>query len=155
MNEIAVDHSDPLHNHSNIGAMGIYKRDGRPATSSDQVEVQRQQALRNQGWGRETPPSVRSNATSSVRSLFDEFDEDHDGKLDHDEVIHLVEAHPQLRGHEKDLEGETFEEFKHESERLFLQLRLQANEWNVKRTAESLGMQRSNLYKKIERYNLK
>jgi Ca2+-binding EF-hand superfamily protein len=114
MNEIAVDHSDPLHNHSNIGAMGIYKRDGRPATSSDQVEVQRQQALRNQGWGRETPPSVRSNATSSVRSLFDEFDEDHDGKLDHDEVVHLVEAHPQLRGHEKDLEGETFEEFKHE-----------------------------------------
>ncbi|MDF1700765.1 MAG: helix-turn-helix domain-containing protein, partial [Planctomycetota bacterium] len=51
--------------------------------------------------------------------------------------------------------AQTFEEFKHESERLFLQLRLQANEWNVKRTAESLGMQRSNLYKKMERYGLK
>jgi DNA-binding NtrC family response regulator len=49
----------------------------------------------------------------------------------------------------------TFEEFKNESERLFLQMRLQANEWNVKRTAESLGMQRSNLYKKMERYGLK
>ena len=49
----------------------------------------------------------------------------------------------------------TFEEFKEQSERLFLQQRLLANEWNVKRTAESLGMQRSNLYKKIERYGLK
>ncbi len=51
--------------------------------------------------------------------------------------------------------AETYEEFKQESERLFLQMRLQANEWNVKRTAESLGMQRSNLYKKMERYGLK
>lgn len=49
----------------------------------------------------------------------------------------------------------TFEEFKEQSERLFLQQRLQDNEWNVKRTAESLGMQRSNLYKKMERYGLK
>jgi two-component system nitrogen regulation response regulator NtrX len=49
----------------------------------------------------------------------------------------------------------TFEEFKQQSEKLFLQQRLQANEWNVKRTAESLGMQRSNLYKKMERYGLK
>ena len=51
--------------------------------------------------------------------------------------------------------AQTFEEFKQESERLFLQMRLQANDWNVKRTAESLGMQRSNLYKKMERYGLK
>ncbi len=51
--------------------------------------------------------------------------------------------------------AQTFEEFKNESERLFLQMRLQANDWNVKRTAESLGMQRSNLYKKMDRYGLK
>ena len=51
--------------------------------------------------------------------------------------------------------AETFEQFKEQSERLFLQQRLLANDWNVKRTAESLGMQRSNLYKKIERYGLK
>ena len=51
--------------------------------------------------------------------------------------------------------AQTFEEFRNESEKVFLQMRLQANEWNVKRTAESLGMQRSNLYKKMERYGLK
>ena len=49
----------------------------------------------------------------------------------------------------------TFEEFKETAEKVFLQQRLAENEWNVKRTAESLGMQRSNLYKKIERYGLK
>ena len=49
----------------------------------------------------------------------------------------------------------TFEEFKETAEKLFLQQRLAENDWNVKRTAESLGMQRSNLYKKIERYGLK
>ncbi|MHC5081586.1 MAG: helix-turn-helix domain-containing protein [Planctomycetota bacterium] len=28
-------------------------------------------------------------------------------------------------------------------------------EWNIKRTADALKMQRSNLYKKIEKYGLK
>lgn len=49
----------------------------------------------------------------------------------------------------------TFEEFKEMSERLYLEKKLRENEWNIKRTAEVLGMQRSNLYKKIDRYNLK
>ncbi len=49
----------------------------------------------------------------------------------------------------------TFEEFKATSERLYLQKKLEENDWNIKRTSESLGMQRSNLYKKIDRYNLK
>ncbi len=52
-------------------------------------------------------------------------------------------------------ECRTFEEFKFESERLFLETRLIENEWNIKRTAERLGMQRSHLYKKIEKYSLK
>ncbi len=52
-------------------------------------------------------------------------------------------------------ECETFEEYKFESERLFLETKLIENEWNIKRTAERLGMQRSHLYKKIEKYSLK
>jgi len=50
---------------------------------------------------------------------------------------------------------ETFEEFKEQSERLFLEKKLSAHDWNVKRTAESLGMQRSNLYKKLQKYGLR
>ena len=52
-------------------------------------------------------------------------------------------------------ECESFEDFKNESERLFLETKLIENDWNIKRTAERLGMQRSHLYKKIERYSLK
>jgi len=50
---------------------------------------------------------------------------------------------------------ETYEEFKNLSEKLYLEEKLQANSWNVKKTAEALQMQRSNLYKKIEKYCLK
>jgi two-component system nitrogen regulation response regulator NtrX len=49
----------------------------------------------------------------------------------------------------------TFAEFQDQSERAFLLQRLEDNEWNVKRTAELLDMQRSNLYKKIEKYGLR
>jgi two-component system nitrogen regulation response regulator NtrX len=49
----------------------------------------------------------------------------------------------------------TFEEFKNQSEALFFRLKLEENEGNVKRTAERLGMQRSHLYKKLDRFGLK
>ncbi len=49
---------------------------------------------------------------------------------------------------------EDFQEFKAEAEAMFLQQKLRENRYNVSRTAELLGMQRSNLYKKITRYAL-
>jgi len=51
--------------------------------------------------------------------------------------------------------AETFEDFKERSEALFFRLKLAENEGNVKRTAERLGMQRSHLYKKLDRFDLK
>jgi two-component system nitrogen regulation response regulator NtrX len=47
-----------------------------------------------------------------------------------------------------------FEDFKRESEKLFIFHKLVENNWNVKKTAEKTDMQRSNLYKKIEKYGL-
>ena len=49
----------------------------------------------------------------------------------------------------------TYQEFKERSEREFLQAKLAAYGYNVSRTAEALGMQRSNLYKKIAKYGLR
>ena len=49
----------------------------------------------------------------------------------------------------------SFEEFKNESEALFFRRKLAENDGNVKRTAERLNMQRSHLYKKLDRYGLK
>ncbi|MGH7586305.1 MAG: sigma-54-dependent transcriptional regulator [Gemmatimonadales bacterium] len=48
----------------------------------------------------------------------------------------------------------TFESFKQEAERAFLEARLKDHEWNVSETARALEMPRSNLYKKIEKYGL-
>jgi len=50
---------------------------------------------------------------------------------------------------------ETFEEFKNASETLFFKRKLADNEGNIKRTAERLGMQRSHLYKKLDRFGLR
>ncbi len=49
----------------------------------------------------------------------------------------------------------SFEDFKGRSEALFFRMKLEENGGNVKRTAERLGMQRSHLYKKLDRYDLK
>lgn len=49
----------------------------------------------------------------------------------------------------------TFEDFKNQSEALFFKRKLDANGGNIKRTAEELGMQRSHLYKKLDRYGLR
>ncbi len=56
---------------------------------------------------------------------------------------------------ENPFSAKTFEAFKNEGEALFFRLKLEENGGNVKRTAERLGMQRSHLYKKLDRYGLK
>jgi two-component system nitrogen regulation response regulator NtrX len=52
-------------------------------------------------------------------------------------------------------DAETFQDFKERAERLFLEQRLKANNWNITQTAQDLEMQRSNLYRKIEKYGLR
>ena len=49
---------------------------------------------------------------------------------------------------------ETFVEFKESAERAYIVQKLRENEWNVAETARRIEMPRSNLYKKIERYEL-
>jgi two-component system nitrogen regulation response regulator NtrX len=53
------------------------------------------------------------------------------------------------------LAATTFNEFKAYSEKAFLQKKLRDFGYNVSRTAEELQMQRSNLYKKIQKYDLR
>jgi len=48
----------------------------------------------------------------------------------------------------------TFEIFKQDAERAFLLTKLRDHNWNVAETARALEMPRSNLYKKIEKYQL-
>ena len=48
----------------------------------------------------------------------------------------------------------TFEDFRQDAERAFLLVKLREHGWNVAETARALDMPRSNLYKKIEKYQL-
>ena len=49
----------------------------------------------------------------------------------------------------------TLREFKESAERTFLVQKLRENAWNISKTAEAIGTPRSNLYKKLEQYNIK
>jgi two-component system nitrogen regulation response regulator NtrX len=52
------------------------------------------------------------------------------------------------------LHAGTFAEFKERAERAFILTKLRQNEWNISETARTIDMPRSNLYKKIEKFNL-
>jgi two-component system nitrogen regulation response regulator NtrX len=54
---------------------------------------------------------------------------------------------------EKEKPG-TLREFKESAERAFLVDKLRENAWNISRTAEALDTPRSNLYKKLEQYQI-
>jgi two-component system nitrogen regulation response regulator NtrX len=49
----------------------------------------------------------------------------------------------------------TLQEFKDEAEKAFIIAKLREFGWNVSKTAEAIDTPRSNLYKKIEQYNIK
>jgi two-component system nitrogen regulation response regulator NtrX len=52
------------------------------------------------------------------------------------------------------LSAQTLKDFKDLSERAFLVEKLKENDWNIAKTAKVIGTPRSNLYKKIERYEI-
>ncbi len=52
------------------------------------------------------------------------------------------------------LNVEGFSEFKENAEMAYIAHKLHVNDWNVSETARRIGMPRSNLYKKIEKYGL-
>jgi two-component system nitrogen regulation response regulator NtrX len=45
-------------------------------------------------------------------------------------------------------------EFKEEMEREFILMRLEENDWNISRAAAALGIERTNLHKKLKAYNI-
>jgi two-component system nitrogen regulation response regulator NtrX len=62
-------------------------------------------------------------------------------------------ARPELSG--AMMAVSTLREFRDLSERMFILHKLEENNWNVTQTAQSIDTPRSNLYKKLEQYDLK
>jgi two-component system nitrogen regulation response regulator NtrX len=70
------------------------------------------------------------------------------------DVQDLPPLGPAKKLEERFFERETYIDFKDAMEQEFLKRKLRANGYNVSRTARKLGMQRSNLYKKLEKYGI-
>lgn len=51
-------------------------------------------------------------------------------------------------------EGDSFQEFKERAERDFLIRKLGEYDWNISRTAKAIGIQRSHIYNKINKYEI-
>jgi DNA-binding NtrC family response regulator len=79
-----------------------------------------------------------------------------DQKITEEDVVNYAQS-PKSGGSPKDLyeRFEKFQDFKDFVEKEFILHRLNKNNWNVSKTAEELDIQRSHLYNKIEKYNLK
>lgn len=79
-----------------------------------------------------------------------------DQKITDEDVLNYAQS-PKSGGSPKDLyeRFEKFQNFKDFVEKEFILHRLNKNNWNVSKTAEELDIQRSHLYNKIEKYNLK
>ncbi len=51
-------------------------------------------------------------------------------------------------------DSNSFQEFKEKAERAFIIKQLNANDWNISKTAEILEIQRSHLYNKMKKYEI-
>jgi two-component system nitrogen regulation response regulator NtrX len=76
-------------------------------------------------------------------------------RIDANDVARLVGGPQAAAGVAADMLGAgTFSAFKERAERAFILSKLREHDWNVSETARAIEMPRSNLYKKIEKYNL-
>ncbi|HEX4348505.1 MAG TPA: sigma-54 dependent transcriptional regulator [Vicinamibacterales bacterium] len=64
------------------------------------------------------------------------------------------ESAPKFSGDAAGTKAGTLREFKDSSERAYLVAKLRENSWNISKTAEVIDTPRSNLYKKLEQYQI-
>ncbi|MBI2221463.1 MAG: sigma-54-dependent Fis family transcriptional regulator [Acidobacteria bacterium] len=83
-----------------------------------------------------------------------------DDRVDVEDLRDLVRLEPRgAAGDNNEVRGDarsgTLREFKESTERAFLVEKLREHAWNISKTAEVIGTPRSNLYKKLEQYNIR
>ena len=77
------------------------------------------------------------------------------GEIDGDAVRAVLGGGARAAGAAPDQTVRTLREFKEATERAFLVRKLREFDWNISRTAEKIDTPRSNLYKKLEQYNIR
>jgi len=73
-----------------------------------------------------------------------------------DDVIRYVEPHPAGANPVAGLlqRYDQFADFRDEAEKIFIESKLNEFDWNVSKTAEAIGIQRSHLYNKMNKYGI-
>ena len=77
------------------------------------------------------------------------------GEIDGDAVRAVLGGGARAAGAAPEQTVRTLREFKEATERAFLVRKLREFDWNISRTAEQIDTPRSNLYKKLEQYNIR
>ena len=77
------------------------------------------------------------------------------GEIDGDAVRAVLGGGARAAGAAPEQTVRTLREFKEATERAFLVRKLREFDWNISRTAEKIDTPRSNLYKKLEQYNIR
>jgi len=74
-------------------------------------------------------------------------------EIDNEDVYSLI--HPSGSSIEDIMNvGNSFQEFKEKAERAFIIKQLESNSWNISKTADVMGIQRSHLYSKMKKYEI-
>jgi two-component system nitrogen regulation response regulator NtrX len=76
-----------------------------------------------------------------------------DNEITEKDIIHLS---PSIKSKDNEFlnVSNSFQEFKEKSEKAFIEKQLDVNGWNISKTAEVLGIQRSHLYGKMKKYEI-
>ena len=78
-----------------------------------------------------------------------------DGNIDNELVDSVLKSSQKNASLVDFTHGEDdFQRYKEATERIFLERQLQKNDWNISKTAEAIGLQRSHVYNKKKKYNI-
>ena len=110
-----------------------------------------------------TPKAIKAlqeiNWTGNIRELHNVIERliilSGDKITDEDVVGNVVNAESKQLSASVFKQFQKFQDFKDYAEKIFIEHKLEANNWNVTKTAEEIDIQRSHLYNKIEKFDLK
>lgn len=79
-----------------------------------------------------------------------------DNLIDEEAVFEILKSRMSSEKSLKELAKKTtnFQDFKENAERIFLVKQLEKNDWNISKTADAIGLQRSHVYNKMKKYNI-
>jgi len=118
--------------------------------SLSKVEITEEgcEALKERSWSGNVRELQNAVERLAILSL--------DGKIDQNLVRSVLRNSAKTSNKLDELahQEDDFQLFKEASERVFLQRQLEKHDWNISRTAEAIGLQRSHVYNKMKKYNI-